>query len=270
MVVVGVFGVIAFGKLRRTVGRTSGHDVTAAVSFDSSQAGETIRAKLTQRGEAPMKKSNMRRIVTAVCVLSAVVLGAQTAKADVTVTFDSLPTGTFSTLTQVGYTLTSSPGYSLPEIVNIGGNNGNVLEDNNTHDVYGALTTFTQTGGGTFNLYSLDLAALDSPANGSGPYSVATGGGFRVEVDGSNGNQVAYATNSSTFSTISLSGFTGLTSFSINVVSYSPNSQTFAVDNVVLSNAVAAAVPEPSTLAIALVGGLGMVAYGYRRQRARR
>ena len=97
-----------------------------------------------------------------------------------------------------------------------------------------------------FNLVSLDVANLDNPGS---PIPVSPGGGFRIEVSGVPGGDDVYGPGSSTFVTESPTDLTNISQLDINIVSYTPEAATFAVDNIVLSSTV----PEPSTWAMMLL-----------------
>jgi hypothetical protein len=171
-----------------------------------------------------------------------------------TITFDTQPTGTFSSFTESGYTVTAIPGDpgDTSTIQNVGGANQNVLVDGNPNDVFGTLTEITRTGGGPFSLVSLQVANLDNPGS---PIPVFPGSGFRIEVSGVPGGDDVFGPGSSTFSTESPTDLTNLTELFVNIVSFS-GGETFAVDNIVLTN-----VPEPASMALLCVGivGFGLI-----------
>jgi PEP-CTERM motif len=179
----------------------------------------------------------------------------------VTLDFNSQPTGTLTTFTQSGYTITPQPGDPGDQVTiqNVGGTN--VLVDGQPYDVYGSSMTITRTAGGTFNLVSFDLANLDNP--GYGVASVGTGGGFRVELDGTPGGADAYVAGSSTFTTVAPGDLTNLTSLYVNFVSNVYEGLNLAIDNIVLS-ANASNVPEPLSMALL---GTGVVGLGLARRR---
>ena len=82
-----------------------------------------------------------------------------------TITFDAQPTGAISSFTEAGYTISSmvgDPG-DVATIVNVGAPNENVVVDGNPNDVFGTLMVITKTGGGLFNLVSLEVANLSNP-----------------------------------------------------------------------------------------------------------
>jgi hypothetical protein len=171
-------------------------------------------------------------------------------------TFDAQPTGSFTTLTENGFQLSFIGFGDLQAIADLGGGN-KVLVDSNPNNSAGAEVWITQVGGGLFDLVSLDIANLDNP--GGGPTIVGTGGGFRIELIGA-GQDIAYSTGSSTFSTISPSGFTNMTALRLNIVSLAGSDLTFAVDNINLSP-----VPEPSSLACAALSAALLAGYWRRR-----
>jgi hypothetical protein len=186
------------------------------------------------------------------------VVGGMTGRATASVlTFDAQPTGSFTTLTENGFALNFIGFGNLQAVADLGGGN-RALVDSNPFNVSGAEVFITQIGGGAFDLNSLDIANLANP--GGGPTTVGTGAGFRIELISNTGDIIAYSTGSSTFSTISPSGFTDITFLRLNIVSLTPGNLTFAVDNINLT-----AVPEPSSLASAAFGAALLAAYWRRR-----
>jgi hypothetical protein len=205
---------------------------------------------------------NFVRQVMFAAATTGLVFGIGSYAGAATITFDAQPTGAISSFTEAGYTISSmvgDPG-DVATIVNVGAPNENVVVDGNPNDVFGTLMVITKTGGGLFNLVSLEVANLSNPGS---PIPVSPGGGFRIEVSGVPGGDDVYGPGSSTFVTESPTDLTNISQLDINIVSFTPESATFAVDNIVLSTTV----PEPSTWAMMLFGfaGLGYAGYGARR-----
>jgi hypothetical protein len=205
---------------------------------------------------------NFVRQVMFAAATTGLVFGIGSYAGAATITFDAQPTGAISSFTEAGYTISSmvgDPG-DVATIVNVGAPNENVVVDGNPNDVFGTLMVITKTGGGLFNLVSLEVANLSNPGS---PIPVSPGGGFRIEVSGVPGGDDVYGPGSSTFVTESPTDLTNISQLDINIVSFTPESATFAVDNIVLSTTV----PEPSTWAMMLLGfaGLGYAGYGARR-----
>jgi hypothetical protein len=177
-----------------------------------------------------------------------------------TITFDTQPTGAISSFTEAGFTISSTVGDpgDVATIQNVGAPNENVVVDGNPNDVFGSLLVIKKTGGGLFNLVSLDVANLSNPGS---PIPVNPGSGFRIEVSGVPGGDDVYGPGSSTFVTESPTDLTNISQLDINLVSFTPNNATFAVDNIVLSSAI----PEPSTWAMMLLGFAGLGYAGFRR-----
>jgi hypothetical protein len=180
-----------------------------------------------------------------------------------TITFDTQPTGAISSFTESGFTISSMTGDpgDVATIQNVGAPNENVVVDGNPDDVFGTLLVITKTGGGLFNLVSLDVANLSNPGS---PISVSPGGGFRIEVSGVPGGDDVFGPGSSTFVTESPTDLTNISELDINLVSFTGAGATFAVDNIVLS---AGTVPEPSTWAMMLLGFAGLGFAGWRELR---
>jgi hypothetical protein len=179
-----------------------------------------------------------------------------------TITFDTQPTGAISSFTEAGFTISSTVGDpgDVATIQNVGAPNQNVVVDGNPNDVFGTLLVIKKTGGGLFNLLSLDVANLSNPGS---PIPVNPGSGFRIEVSGVPGGDDVFGPGSSTFVTESPTDLMNISELDINLVSFTPESATFAVDNIVLSSAI----PEPSTWALMLVGFAGLGFAGYRTSR---
>jgi hypothetical protein len=177
-----------------------------------------------------------------------------------TITFDTQPTGAISSFTEAGFTISSTVGDpgDVATIQNVGAPNENVVVDGNPNDVFGSLLVIKKTGGGLFNLVSLDVANLSNPGS---PIPVNPGSGFRIEVSGVPGGDDVYGPGSSTFVTESPTDLTNISQLDINLVSFTAANATFAVDNIVLNSAI----PEPSTWAMMLLGFAGLGYAGFRR-----
>jgi PEP-CTERM motif len=177
-----------------------------------------------------------------------------------TITFDTQPTGAISSFTEAGFTISSTVGDpgDIATIQNVGAPNENVVVDGNPNDVFGSLLVIKKTGGGLFNLVSLDVANLSNPGS---PIPVNPGSGFRIEVSGVPGGDDVYGPGSSTFVTESPTDLTNISQLDINLVSFTAANATFAVDNIVLNSAI----PEPSTWAMMLLGFAGLGYAGFRR-----
>ncbi len=200
----------------------------------------------------------------------AVITGlAEQAKA-ATLTFQTQPLGPFTTLLDSGFQLDYTAG-DLQVVDSLGGNN--VLLDSNATNPFGALISITRVGGGLFNLESLDIANLLG-SNLSGPTFVPTGGDYRVELTSNTGSIVAYTTDLTSFSTIIPTGFTGISSLGVNIVSNifgtftSNQGVLFAVDNIVLTPIQTTPVPEPTSIAgLVVFGAMGATSVLKRKQR---
>jgi hypothetical protein len=207
-----------------------------------------------------MSGTTVRRFTLTAAVLILAAGGPGRASANVVLTFDAQATGTYTSLTENGFQLTWV-GFGDPQAVaDLGGGN-KALVDSNPSNVFGAEVNITPIGGGKFNLNSLEIANLDNP--GGGVSQVGTGGGFRIELANDLGGIIAYSTGSSTFTPVSPSGFSNISLLSVNIVSFSPSSLTFAVDNINLSS-----VPEPSTLASCGIAAVALAGYRLRRRKS--
>ena len=194
--------------------------------------------------------------------LLAAALAAQATVID----FESIPApatsnNTYNTyaspLTTQGYTFTTtSPDFLSPNR----GNQGLVDTGSRTigSDGYGTVG-LTQVGGGAFSVLNLDAANINPQSYSAGGQTLTFTGLFAA--GGSISRTVTLPANDGV-STIGLTGFTALSSFSISLL----NDQRVHLaqfDNV---NVVAAnPTPEPSALAAL---GLGAVAVLRRRKRA--
>jgi MYXO-CTERM domain-containing protein len=130
-----------------------------------------------------------------------------------------------------------------------------LLQDRN------ATITMTQVGGGAFDLLGADFGedvSFSASATSIRVIGFFVGGGstsFDVALDG----------NSSLFETVLLSGFTNLSSATFTGLggSQEPNANGFTLDNI---QAQASAVPEPSSVALALIGLAALTAGRLRRR----
>ncbi|WP_169976864.1 PEP-CTERM sorting domain-containing protein [Tautonia rosea] len=207
------------------------------------------------------------RMLAVVAVASAVMAGATSrATAESVLTFDGQPTGLFTSLTENGYRL-NFVGFGDRQMVSDLGGGNNALLDSDPGNASGAEVTITRLDGRSFSLISMDIANLNNP--GGGPFEVETDENSRVQLTSGGGDRIAYRTGSSTFSTIRPSGFTKIHSLSLNIVSgFELDSDgnlfplTLAVDNIHLR-----AVPEPSSLVLASIGGLAGLGVWLRRRR---
>ncbi len=186
----------------------------------------------------------------------AVVTGLAEQAQAATLTFQTQPLGSFTTLIESGFQLDYAAG-DLQNVESLAGNN--VLTDSNSTNPFGSLVNITRVGGGLFNLVSLDIANLLG-LNTSGPTTVPTSFDYRVELTSNLGSIVAYTTDLTSLSTIFPTGFTGISSLGLNIVSNQFSSffggpRLFAVDNIVLTTTPTTPVPEPASIA-------GLVAFG--------
>lgn len=174
------------------------------------------------------------------------------------ITFDGQAVGAMaanSSFTEAGFTITATINPSdhptdQATIVDLGSGN-HAVGDGDISDFFGTLLDITLTGGGTFDVTSLDAANLGS----SGGFSSGCGNGDRIDVSSSAGCFSIFP-GSSTFSTIAVS-FIGITDLQLNFVSFSGSN--FVVDNIVAS----ASAPEPSSL---LLGFASLVGFAARRR----
>jgi PEP-CTERM motif len=142
-----------------------------------------------------------------------------------------------------GFTFTNNGTYmavwdgSTP---NSNGTNSNIFAGFGSHDI----ETITKTGGGTFNLVSLDLAISWYDPNASETITI-------------NGTPLTI-TNTLTMYTLNLDNISQL-----NISGVPSNSGYWSADNFVVTTA---AVPEPSTWAMMILGFLGLGFMAYRRK----
>jgi PEP-CTERM motif len=196
--------------------------------------------------------------------LAAVVLlsGAATARADVTLTFAPLagsPNGSsFTSETEQGFTVSKTSGSFF-----VGTVFGNPVPSIFVGPVPSPVTssiTITPTGGGTFDFESLDVSSNNGT---SGLGITGSLGGNTVFTE----NTTAPATGNPTFNFTTISSTnTGLISSLTIVVTPGLDTNSINLDNIHLSTTV---VPEPSTIAMAGVGGLMLLGYAWRLRRGR-
>lgn len=189
----------------------------------------------------------MRRLLIATAAL----LSATSAHAATVVTFDNSE-GNAALYSYLGTTsvqgLTFSyPGYFAPGVAAVW--DGSSPNSNGTNNLIigftpGTPVTITKTGGGLFDLSSLDLAISW--------YSGASNANVLI-----NGNPLAITNSLATYTL----GLTNVSSVTITGLDTADG--YLSADNLVYSNS---AVPEPSTWAMMLVG-FGMVGYGLRSRR---
>ena len=127
-------------------------------------------------------------------------------------------------------------------------------------DTIGGQITLTRTGGGTFNLNSIDLALLNGPGSVTVSFTGATSGGG-TPVASFTVNDPAMPLNLFTF--LFPSSFTDLLS-----VTWTQNDPFHQFDNIVLDSAQQV-VPEPSSLLLLGTGAAAMVVVARRRRKQR-
>ena len=207
----------------------------------------------------------MERVIPSVYLLPLVLTMAALPSTAGIITFDALSTGTMTpgaSFTEAGFTVTAIDGGHPADIltlVNIGAPHQNVAIDGGTGngDGFGTVFRITLTGGGLFNLNSLDIGNIGSdPTDEGGRCGIS----LRIELNNSAGECAAYAPPNGPFTTVSPSGFQNISFLDINIVGTGNGLFTdlYAVDNINLSISGTAA-PEPSTI---LFVGAGL-AYAY-------
>ncbi|KQW87876.1 hypothetical protein ASC94_25620 [Massilia sp. Root418] len=156
------------------------------------------------------------------------------------------------TLSTDGGALFMGPGY--------GGGDSSSYAYNGTDFLMGySNLTFTRVGSATFSLQSLDLKDWGGGITSTTVTGYFANGGSivrQISLD-STANYSKQVGND--FTKYALSGFTGLSSFSIL-----SNGYWLAVDNITIN---AAAVPEPGTLAVFGLGLAGLAAMRRRKQK---
>ena len=159
-----------------------------------------------------------------------------------TLTFDQLPTGVLSEFTQDGYFI-SWHGYPngtyAQAVLNVGGDNQNVIVDNSA-DGAGTALSIRRIDGSTFSVVSADIANLGNTASNNDLRF-----GVPETPGAGNGVYLSYYPSSSTFTTVDPSSLlSNVEEVYIDLILY--DGTNHAVDNIVL-------VPEPAT---ALLFGL--------------
>jgi hypothetical protein len=205
-------------------------------------------------------KNNLPALMRTVVALGLVTGLGQFAKAEV-INFNDQTAGTSmangGSITEGDFTITSiftgDPG-NYVTFANLGSVNG--IVDGNNQDEFGTLAEITLTGGGTFQLNSLDVA--DLYGNGA---TVFCGFGSRIEVTNDLGSCLDYGPGSTSLTTETV-GIDGITTLDINLVSVFSNN--FAVTNINLTPDT----PEPATLWLAGIAGLAGLAARKRFLRA--
>lgn len=176
------------------------------------------------------------------------------------ITFDALPAGTMTpgaSFTEAGFTVTAIDGGHPADIltlVNIGAPHQNVSVDGGTAngDVFGTLFQITLTGGGLFNLNSIDIGNIGSdPTN----ESTTCGRALRIELSDSAGHCATFGPGAGAFTTVSPAGFQNISFLDINIIGTlnGPFTANYAVDNINLSPSETVA-PEPSTILLVCAG----------------
>jgi hypothetical protein len=196
-------------------------------------------------------------------------LSGVSARGDILLDFSDVPPGTlavFNPYQSQGFSLTSSSGgfvFNSPDTGNGApqpvGNNPFFAGSNGLAAFSPATITLARTDGGPFSLLSIDLArnfAFD-PAPSVTFTGTLAGGGTVSETFA-----VTTASPPLVFQTFLFTGFTDLTSVSWDQGAANQGIHQFG-------NVRLAIVPEPSTLALAALGAVGLLGYrGRRRPRA--
>jgi hypothetical protein len=134
----------------------------------------------------------------------------------------------FSTYTESGYTFTLvTPNAGFPHVGDGSGTAGTLNWHNNGDNGIGTYMLLTKVGGGAFNIESFDYLALD--------FLTVSSGAFNQTYIGSG------------VATLNLNGVTS--------VMFTTGGNGSGIDNV---NVMAAAVPEPESIAL-MLAGLGVV-----------
>lgn len=192
----------------------------------------------------------MRLSLVHASVFAATLLSASLAHAS-TITFSGAPFGPGFTgpVTEAGFTYSLASG-SL--YINTDGNPGNNVEPNLGAGTGGTLRIVSATAG------LFDFAGIDVGSAGSGSISVSGyDGATLVGTDSFAGANTGLP---GTYTRYTSGNLDDLTSLLISL----PASPETAIDNVVV-NSVAAATPEPSTLALFGTGILGLAGMARRR-----
>lgn len=191
-----------------------------------------------------------RRTITAMAGAMLVLIAGTAAQAMTTLDFNGQAIGPFGLITEQGFDFTFV-GFGDPQAVrNIGAGN-NALVDSNINNNSGAEVTVSRSGGGLFDLISLDLLNFGN--------MTTLGTNFRVVVAGVN-----HSLNPGT--TPLMPNLMGISSFNINIVSGGP-AMDLGVDNIVVQVPAppGGAVPEPVTATLGLMG-LGVLGMATRRR----
>jgi hypothetical protein len=206
------------------------------------------------------------------------VAGAGTARAGVAIlNFSDVPPGTlavFSPYISQGFTLTSSSGGFVFNSSDTGNGSSQTPGNNLFFAGANALAAFApatinlaQTSGDSFSLLSIDLARNFEfdPAPTVTFTGSLDGGGTIIE----SFTVTTPAGSPPAFQSFSFTGFTNLKSVSWDQPVFTQGLHQFT--NVSLSTDTGSAIPEPSSLTIALTlfGGYGLLAVRQRRQRRR-
>jgi hypothetical protein len=185
------------------------------------------------------------------------------------ITFDNQSTGVIKgSFTEGLFTISALPGgppansSDTATIIDVGAPDYNVVVDGNDNDVYGTLLTISLTDGGLFSVNSIDVA--DLLAHGSSFY-VPCSRGYQIGIfyDGNVNNCIGgFAPTSATFEAESLRGIL-VTTLDINIVSNAAGfvngtgHNDFAIDNIDVTPAnEPESAPEPTTMSLAVVGGI--------------
>ncbi len=196
-------------------------------------------------------------------------LAGVSARGDILLNFSDVPAGTlsvFNPYTSQGFSLTSSSGgfvFNSPDTGNGSpqtvGNNPYYAGSNGLAAFAPATITLAQSNGDPFSLLSIDLArnfAFDPVPSVTFTGTLAAGGTVSETFT------VSTPSPPLVFQTFNLTGFTGVTSVSWEQGAANQGVHQFG--NIRLSTAV----PEPSALALLALGGVGLLGYGWRRQRS--
>lgn len=169
------------------------------------------------------------------------------------ITFEGQPVGAMAqgaSFQEAGFTITATTNPSnhptdQATIYNTGSNL--VVGDGDITDFFGTLLDITLTGGGTFNVTSLDTANLGTGGSGS---NGQCGSGDRIDVGAISAGCFSISPIGSGLTTIPVN-LTGLTDFQLNFVSF--GGANFVVDNIVASPSA----PEPASMLLAVAGLAG-------------
>ena len=200
----------------------------------------------------------MKKVLSIVAVMVSLLSVGQL-RAGVIISADNLPIAsnavkTIGSYDYQGFTLSGSGITELgPNYLgqNVG---GNTFFSQNS----GGNSIVTKDGGGAFDVTSIDISRLYPPIYGGPATPVhfvgALAGGGTVTQD------ITLAAGTYGLYTVTLTGFTDVTSFSF-AQTYYFNQYT----NIVINGGNTAPVPEPSSLALLSVGGIAFAVYRRRR-----